>query len=272
MKQFKTIYYQITSPKLSGMEEEKTAVFLSDLHNHEYGKNNQVLVDAIRNVRPDMIFITGDMPVAKEGYSLEPAQRFVTQLPAICPVYYANGNHEQRMREHPEKYGAVYPQYKSALVESGVILLENRKMKIDFGGVEADVVGLEIPELAYEKLSRYQLSQKDLQMRIGSADQRKYQILLAHNPVFFPQYKEWGADLVLSGHLHGGIVRIPGIGGIISPQALLFPRYSGELTVEGDKSIVVSKGLGTHTINIRIFNPPEMIVLRFNPKGNEIQD
>lgn len=263
MKQFKTTHYEITSPKLSGMKKEKTAVFLSDLHNHEYGKDNQALTDAIRSEQPDWIFISGDMPVAKPGHSLEPAKRFVVRLPDICPVYYANGNHEQRMKEHPEKYEAAYQPYREALRRSGVILLENEKAEVDFGGVPADITGLEIPEAAYEKVSRYRLTQQDIRSRIQNADYERYQILLAHNPVFFPQYKEWGADLVLSGHLHGGIVRLPGIGGLISPQALLFPKYSGELTVEGEQSIVVSKGLGTHTVNVRIFNPAELVVLHF---------
>lgn len=263
MKQFKTIHYQIRSPKLRGMKKEMTAVFLSDLHNHEYGKDNQVLLNAVRDARPDIICITGDMPVGKASCSLEPAKRFVTKLPSVCPVYYANGNHEQRMKEHPEKYGQVYGPYKKSLLKSGVILLENEKKCIDLGGVPTDITGLEIPEDAYEKISHYRLSKSDLHTRIGRADKNHYQILLAHNPAFFPQYKEWGADLVLSGHLHGGIVRIPGIGGLISPQAVLFPKYSGELTVEGDQSIVVSKGLGTHTVNVRIFNPAEMIVLHF---------
>ena len=67
-------------------------------------------------------------------------------------------------------------------------------------------------------------------------------------------YKEWGSDLILSGHLHGGCVRLPGIGGVITPQAFLFPKYSGEMTVEREQTIIVSKGLGTHTFNVRLFN------------------
>jgi predicted MPP superfamily phosphohydrolase len=74
-------------------------------------------------------------------------------------------------------------------------------------------------------------------------------------------YVEWGADLVLSGHLHGGIVRIPGLVGAISPSFEIFPKYSGDLYYEEDTAIVVSKGLGTHTINIRLFNSAEVVVI-----------
>ena len=75
-------------------------------------------------------------------------------------------------------------------------------------------------------------------------------------------YLGWGADLVLSGHLHGGLVRIPGFCGIVTPQGFLFPKYSGEMTREGDQTVIVSRGLGTHTLNIRLFNMPELIVIR----------
>ena len=88
-----------------------------------------------------------------------------------------------------------------------------------------------------------------------------YQILLAHNPAYVPVYKEWGADLILSGHLHGGVMRIPGIGGVIGPDFTIFPKYSGDIYREGDATIVVSKGLGVHSIPVRLFNPAELIVL-----------
>ena len=102
---------------------------------------------------------------------------------------------------------------------------------------------------------------------LGKVDDTKYQVLLAHNPPYMQAYCKWGADLILSGHLHGGVVRLPGIGGVISPQFHLFPKYSGELTVEGETSIVVSKGVGTHTFKVRFLNPAEIVVLHI--KGKE---
>ena len=101
---------------------------------------------------------------------------------------------------------------------------------------------------------------------MGKKDSTNYQILLAHNPMYAETYLEWGADLILSGHLHGGIVRIPGLGGVVSPQFRLFPKYSGEHTEKNGKSVVVSKGLGTHTIKIRFLNPAEVVVLHLSGK------
>ena len=80
-------------------------------------------------------------------------------------------------------------------------------------------------------------------------------------PAYMDAYKKWGADLILSGHLHGGLVRCPGIGAVVTPQGFLFPKYSGEMRREGEQTIVVSRGLGSHTINIRLFNMPEVIAI-----------
>ena len=104
---------------------------------------------------------------------------------------------------------------------------------------------------------------------LGKPEKEAFQILIAHNPVHFQAYRRWGADLVLSGHLHGGLVRIPGIGGVISPQFRIFPKYCGELTREKDSWIAVSKGLGSHTINIRLFNPAEVVVLHLKACENK---
>lgn len=111
-----------------------------------------------------------------------------------------------------------------------------------------------------------ELSVEEIQKCIGASEKEHYKIVMAHNPVFADAYMKWGADLTLSGHLHGGLVRIPGLGGVISPQIKLFPKYSGELTSEGEQAVVVSKGLGMHTICFRFCNPAEMIVLQIGGK------
>ena len=135
-----------------------------------------------------------------------------------------------------------------------------------FDACPIQIHGLEIPREGYKKFRKTFVSLEQIEERIGKADSSKYQILLAHNPIYADTYLEWGADLILSGHLHGGIVRLPGLGGVITPQFRLFPKYSGELTVKEGKSVVVSKGLGTHTIKIRFLNPAEMVVLHLQGK------
>lgn len=258
---FKITHYEITSDKLHGLKDERTIVFLSDLHSNRYGKDNSRLLDAIRRQKPDFILIGGDMLVGKKRSSTKIAEDFVEQLTAICQVYYANGNHEQRMKLDSYKYGDKYQEYKLHLEQLGVRFIENNHIDCSWDGSQIQIYGLEIPSTAYKKYRKSAVSKEKIEKLIGQADEHKYQILLAHHPMYMESYIQWGADLVLSGHLHGGVVRIPGLGGVITPQLCLFPKYSGELTVEGDTTVVVSKGLGTHTIKIRFMNPAEVVVL-----------
>ena len=260
-RKFKVTHYQITSEKLSGMETEKRIVFLCDLHNNCYGKDNERLYQAVKEATPDIILIGGDMLVGLAHVSSKIAEDFVTRLVEICPVYYANGNHEQRMKIYPETFGTKYEEYKTVLQKAGVHFLENEHVSLQWGNVPVQIHGLEIPREGYKKFRKMNLSVEQIESRIGKAKAEPFQILLAHNPTYADTYLKWGADLVLSGHLHGGVMRLPKIGGVISPQFHLFPKYSGELTVKDGKSIVVSKGLGMHTIKIRLFNPAELIVL-----------
>lgn len=263
---FKITHYDIVSDKLNSLKEERKIIFLTDLHNNSYGKDNEKLLDAVRSQKPDLILVGGDMLVGKAELPTKVAEDFVCKLTEICPVYYANGNHEQRMKIYPEKFGTRYSEFKSAVEKSGVQFLENEHIDLMFDNCRFQITGLEIPREGYKKFRKTFVSLEQMEERIGKSDTSKYQILLAHNPIYADTYLEWGADLVLSGHLHGGIVRIPGLGGIITPQFRLFPKYSGELTIKDGKSVVVSKGLGTHTIKIRFLNPAEMIVLHLRGK------
>lgn len=258
---FVVTHYEVVSEKLEKLEGEKRIVVLSDLHSKAYGKNNQKLFDAVKRQQPDMILIAGDMIIGKKGEEPTNALDLVCRLPQICPVYYGNGNHEQRMKEDRDRYGDVFPNYKKKIQKAGVILLENTFVNVDLGGVPAQVHGLELPIKLYRKLKHHRVEGEQISQCLGQADKGKYQILIAHNPVLFQAYKEWGADLTVSGHLHGGIIRIPGFRGVITPQARLFPKYSGELSREDGQTLVVSKGLGTHTVNVRLFNPAEVVVL-----------
>ena len=267
IRTFRITHYDIISNKLNGIKKEQTVLFLSDLHNNTYGLNNEKLLQAVKMQQPDFILIGGDMLVGKKGLSLEVAEELILELSKLCPVYYANGNHEFRMKIAPELYGEEFQAYKNNLEKAGVVFLENSFAELNWDGCPVRICGLEIPRECYKKFKKNSFTIEQMYECVGENEVEKYQILLAHNPVFMDTYKTWGADLILSGHLHGGVVRIPKVGGIITPQFSLFPKYSGELTVEGETSIVVSKGLGTHTIKVRFMNPAELIVLHV--KGRE---
>lgn len=259
---FQVTEYAIASEKLADLKEEAKILFLSDLHNHRYGKENEWLLAAVRKTAPDLILIGGDMLVGKNGHPVGPALEFVKKLPSIAPVYYANGNHEQRMKEHPDRYEESYFEYKEALENAGAVFLENQTVECPLKGAGLRLTGLEIPMDGYTRFHKRELEQSEIKERIGACDTKEFSILLAHNPSYIEEYARWGADLILSGHFHGGLVRLPGIGAVLSPSFQLFPPYSGGRYREGNQEIIVSRGLGTHTFHIRLGNPAEAVLLR----------
>ena len=256
-------YYEVEKKMGSQDEGGWKIVFLSDLHNKEYGSGNQRLLGAIRREAPDLILVGGDMLIRSTGEKSEHAAAFLERLPAIAPVYCANGNHEQKLKERPEAYSQSYEDYQSRLLSAGIVFLENESVRIPWDGESICITGLEIGLDGYRKFGRRPMEEEEIESRVGTADS-SYQILLAHNPAYVAAYRKWGADLILSGHLHGGIVRIPGIGGVIAPDFTLFPKYSGDIYREEDATVVVSKGLGAHSVPIRLLNPAEMVVLVLN--------
>lgn len=262
---FYVTHYDVCSEMFSELRREVRVLFLSDLHNRSYGKENEDLLSSIRLENPDLILIGGDMIVGKPGESWDNAVSLIRQLPGICPVIHASGNHEQRVKDDRKTYGALYQKYRKMLEESGVHFLDNERIEVDFGTCSLAIYGLSLTDSYYRKFRKVRLSPEKLWSMFGGAREEKgktYKILLAHNPSYMEAYLEWGADLVLSGHLHGGLVRLPVIGGVVTPQGFLFPQYSGEMTREGNQTVIVSRGLGTHTMNIRFCNYPELISIR----------
>ena len=266
LRDFRVTKYRICSQKLNGIKKEKKIIFLSDLHNRMYGEENERLLESIRNQHPDLILIGGDMLVRKDGNSYDKTVHFLAKLPGICPVYCANGNHEQKLKELPDKYEQSYEEYKKALTASGIHMLENASETVKLDEVPVKLSGLEIPLGAYARFGKKELSLKEITDRIGEHGD-DYQILLAHHPGYMKEYLAYGADLILGGHYHGCVVQLPGIGGVISTNFTLFPKYSGGIYPEGEQTSVVIRGLGTHSMPLRLWNWPELIVLELS--GNE---
>ena len=266
LRDFRVTKYRICSQKLNGIKREKKIIFLSDLHNRMYGEENERLLESIRNQHPDLILIGGDMLVRKDGNSYDKTVHFLAKLPGICPVYCANGNHEQKLKELPDKYEQSYEEYKKALTASGIHMLENASETVKLDEVPVKLSGLEIPLGAYARFGKKELSLKEITDRIGEHGD-DYQILLAHHPGYMKEYLAYGADLILGGHYHGCVLQLPWIGGVISTNFTLFPKYSGGIYPEGEQTAVVSRGLGTHSVPLRLWNWPELIVLELS--GNE---
>lgn len=260
--------YEIQTKKLKKGERTLRIVMLSDLHDRLWGKGQKQLLDAIDMLSGDLILCAGDMLIGREQAEMENAVTLFEGLSKRrLPVIASNGNHESRMRQQIGTYGRQYQYYAARLRKLGIRILENEIYRTEFGSMRLCIYGYELPLRYYRKFRRFPYDTSDLCSRFGTPKKDAFHILLAHNPVYFDTYAEWGADLTLSGHLHGGIIRIPGIGGLITPQAKLFPKYDRGLFEKDGKYMAVSAGLGEHTIPIRICNPPQLVLVEIKGIG-----
>lgn len=263
LKRFNRTSYRVCSDKLKG---EHKWVVVADLHLWRYGRHNERLVQAIREESPEAILVPGDLIVQTKSELFCVAEELMEQLTAIAPVYFSNGNHESRLEDPEHKNHASYQQLKMRMTELGVHILNNEREIVKAGEDELVMLGLELPLPYYKKGVDTPLAPGELSRCLGQPDTSRYQILLAHTPKYVPEYFAWGADLSLSGHYHGGLVCIPGIGSVISPQFELFPKHSFGRFDEGGQTALVSRGMGTHTFHIRIFNRSELLVVSAKPE------
>lgn len=257
---FVTVHYQISDFRI---RKKTRVVLLADLHNKQYGKNNRRLLEAVDANKPDLVLCAGDMMTSEKNKSMVPAQEFVQALAEKYPFYYANGNHEYRIYHQPEDYGTMGIKYRNFLNSCGVVLLENENAVLPERGLK--IYGLDLPKKWFKKFKAPHMEKSDLERLLGTKREDSFGILLAHNPAYFETYAEWGADLTLSGHVHGGVMRLPVLGGVLSTSLTLFPKYDGGLFEKKKKKMIISRGLGSHTIPIRIFNPAELVVIDLFP-------
>ena len=243
-KNFKTVQYNISSEKI---ESEKKIVFLTDLHNNSVGKNNEKLFSAIEDISPDLVLIGGDMITVKSRLGIENVLPLLKRLSSKYKCIYANGNHEQRLSEN--KFGLNYRQYKQIMEDMGIVYLSNKSCDLDDN---ICVHGLD--------LERKPLDSGYINKRI-SIDESKFNILLAHSPLFVKDYADSHVDLALAGHFHGGTIRLPGGIGVMTPQFHFFNRLVVGMKKVENMIQIIGAGLGTHSINIRLNDMSELIVI-----------
>lgn len=256
--------YEFTSDKI---KKPMNLVMLSDLHNYRYGRENEQLIGAIDALCPDAVVLAGDMITAGEKDKYERTISFLKKIKEKYPLYYAYGNHEQKIQVYAHKYGDMGEKFEKALSDAGIDTLCNKHIVLPEWGIT--IYGLEIGHEYFQRFHTKPLPESYLESLLGNKDDDTYGVLLAHNPEYFPEYAYWGANLVLSGHVHGGIVRLPFLGGVISPAIRFFPKYDGGLFKEGDSHMVLSRGIGTHTPDVRMFNPGELVFINLRPADFE---
>ncbi|MDC7292198.1 MULTISPECIES: metallophosphoesterase [unclassified Butyrivibrio] len=252
--------YEIETDKIDG---EFTFVLLSDLHGYTFGPNNERLIKAVRDIKPDAVLCAGDMFTAHEACGkirYEAGLHVLTALAGDFPVYAGNGNHERRIKTSTVQYGNLFDRYRSALQRAGVHTIENDSISIPEKNIR--ISGLDLSYEYFKKVIKKDMEPGHISRLLGDSDRDAFQVLIAHNPQYFPEYSDWGADLTVAGHVHGGIIRLPVLGGVISPAIALFPKYDGGLFERKGKYMVLSRGLGTHSIHVRMFNPGEVCVIK----------
>ena len=256
LKRLSVSRYDICSPKIS-IGDELRAVFISDLHGRTYGDKNVQLVNLIKAEKPGVILIGGDLMVARNSGKDLQAREFIEEISGIAPVFYAMGNHEKGMAEL-KMFRTRYRNYVNFLRRCGIRYLRNETEDIN-GSIA--VTGLDIDYEYYKKIHPKKMEAGEIEKLAGKASQEKFNILLAHSPKYFDRYAARGDDMILSGHYHGGAIRLPLVGGVISPQFRPFPKYSKGRFTKGETDMIVTSGAGSHSINIRVFNKPEIVVL-----------
>ena len=243
--------------KLPDSFDGKKILVLSDLHKKRYGDNFNNIMGYCECVKPDFIFFLGDL-YSRDETDMRPKAAFLARLRELAPTYYIVGNHELYQ---PECLEALCARLKGL----GVTVLRNAKATLSSGADSIDLYGLQLPlhyyvnsDWSYKNLPEPSVDY--LNKKLGKPSAERCTFLLAHKPAFFEQYARWGADVTFAGHNHGGIVRLPLIGGLLSPERRFFPKYSKGIynsKIFGtDRKLVVTAGLG----KVRFNNPSEILV------------
>ena len=242
-------FYHLSSDKVdSGFR----IVQLSDLHLHEFGEKNSELVDWVRRLDPDIIVITGDMNNHYDD-DVHVVTELCEQLVQITKVYYVMGNHE--WVDHIDRHTDI----RDKIVATGVTLLHNSYIGLEINGNRVFVGGLTNEVSNYDKYSGPKFMEKFMA-------EDGFHLLLVHYPEYFlGKLNDYTIDLAMCGHTHGGVIRLPIIGGLFSSDQGFLPKlYEGMQTVDGGSTVVVSRGLGGEGYIPRINNNPEIVVVDVN--------
>lgn len=249
---FTTTHISIKNEKIpEGFSGYKIAE-IADLHNHKWGDS---LVNKIKEEKPDIIVITGDF-VDSSHTDFDISMEFIEKVKSIAPIYYVTGNHEAWIDNYSELEKKLY-EADVHMMDDTSVLIEKDNSKINLIGIQdPDFIETDTFEGVQESIVKTKLQ--------SLLDENYYNVVLCHRPELFKGYVDTGADLVLTGHAHGGQVRIPFAGGLVAPNQGFFPEYTEGVYHEKGTDMVVSRGLGNSVIPVRINNMPELVIITLN--------
>lgn len=241
----------LTTSKLKSESKSLKIVHLSDLHSKWFGKNQHRLLKKIAAEKPDLIVFTGDI-IDSRRTRFEPAITLLNETNKIAPTYFITGNHDVAI----DNYNALLTQIEA----TGSIYLANESLTIEHEGSFINLHGVDDSN----KIG-YKAFYKNLEHLSTAMDTEQFNILLVHKPRFLKTYAALDYDLVFSGHAHGGQIKLPGIGGLLSPGQGFLPKFAEGMIQQEDTTLIVSRGLGNSLFPFRILNNPEVVVLTIQP-------
>ena len=240
-----------------GFDGYRIAV-LSDIHAAVFGNSNERLIAKVKETEPDIIAITGDLIDRYEKLPVEMqldiAETLVDSLTPIAPVYFITGNHDWDS-------GAIRPLL-LLLEEHGVVILRNKYTLLESGGDEIVLAGTDDPNGPADMKKPHEFVET-----IRQKEGERFIVMLEHRNSHLQLYSVLGVDLVICGHAHGGLVRLPFTDGLLGQQRDWFPTYTNGVYTSGGTNMVVSRGLGNHTGIPRIFNNPQVVVVELKVEG-----
>lgn len=247
-----TTYTRVTIKDLPDAFDDYRIVQVSDLHNNVYGRGQSILIGKIRQAKPDIIVITGDL-IDRNTKNVDNAMMFVKGAVEIAPVFYVSGNHESGVKEE-------YRDLLRRMNEAGVTVLENENAVLVSEDEKINLAGIADPSFDWSA-SDAEVIDREISEALSKAVRSRPVILLSHRPELIDIYSKNGIDLVLSGHAHGGQVRIPFFGPVYSPSQGFRPKYTSGLYSEGNTQMFVSRGMGNGIAPLRFNDGPELAVI-----------
>lgn len=255
----KTTYYEIESEKLPSSFDGYKILQLSDLHNENL---THQLLAKIDKENPDIVVMTGDM-VSANHRDFTTFFKLAKQVSDKYKVYYIKGNHEGELRKKD------YELFSDTLYTYGIENMDNEMLRLEKDGEHINLYGMWCNQRYYSRADsdeEYKITKDVMEKLLGTPNKNEYNVLLFHTPSFFEEYEKWGADLVLSGHMHGGLIKLPKYGGVFSPDRKMFPKYCYGRFDKNDTTMIISSGLSRGSTGFRLFNRPEIVVTTLNKK------
>lgn len=228
---------------------------VSDLHNAQFGKDNEKLIEKLKECEPDIIVLTGDL-IDSYHTNIDVSISFAEKAVQIAPTYYVTGNHEARIDGLSE--------FLKRLDDKGVTVLQNESVTLNNGNESITLLGVSDPSFQADYLFGDEKIVTDSAVSDLMNGTEGYTVLLSHRPEMFDVYVKNNVDLVLTGHAHGGQFRLPFFGGLVAPGQGLFPKYDSGLYTMNGTNMIVSRGIGNSIIPFRVNNRPEIVMVELS--------